>query len=221
MKWEKEELNRAIDLLKSGNSFDIIARQLSRTTKAVKVKLNKLGFKSSEFIVDNFNEAKTCLNCENTFESLISEGRKFCCSSCSATYNNKKRGVENSCLNCGGEINKGYKFCCHKCNKEFNRKKLFADIENGENASDRSFKKYLIHHYGEKCMECGWDKRNMYSGNVPIELEHMDGNSENNSLDNLKLLCPNCHSLTPTYKALNTGMGRHKRRERYKQGKSF
>ena len=70
-------------------------------------------------------------------------------------------------------------------------------------------------------MECGWCEINKYSGNVPIELEHIDGNSENNSLENLKLLCPNCHSLTPTYKALNTGNGRHSRRKRYEEGKSY
>jgi len=70
-------------------------------------------------------------------------------------------------------------------------------------------------------MECGWKEKNVVTGNIPIELEHIDGNSENNLLTNLKLLCPNCHSLTPTYKALNVGNGRHKRRERYKDGKSY
>ena len=70
-------------------------------------------------------------------------------------------------------------------------------------------------------MECGWNKINPITNKVPIELEHIDGNSENNSLDNLKLLCPNCHSLTPTYKALNIGNGRYKRMKRYKDGKSY
>ena len=48
-------------------------------------------------------------------------------------------------------------------------------------------------------MDCGWCEKNKKTGNIPIQLEHIDGHSENNSLDNLKLLCPNCHSLTPTY----------------------
>lgn len=38
---------------------------------------------------------------------------------------------------------------------------------------------------------------------IPLELEHMDGNSSNNLIDNLTLLCPNCHSLTPTYRGKN------------------
>ena len=52
-------------------------------------------------------------------------------------------------------------------------------------------------------------------------VEHVDGNSANHGEDNLKLLCPNCDSLTSTYKALNRGNGRFKRRDRYKDGKSF
>ena len=56
---------------------------------------------------------------------------------------------------------------------------------------------------------------------IVLELEHKDGNSENNDLVNLELLCPNCHSQTPTYKAKNKGKGRHSRRERYKDGKSY
>ena len=49
----------------------------------------------------------------------------------------------------------------------------------------------------------------------------IDGNSENDSLDNVKLLCPSCHSLTATYKGANMGKGRRKRRQRYAEGKSY
>ena len=54
-----------------------------------------------------------------------------------------------------------------------------------------------------------------------MELEHKDGNSSNNSLDNVCLLCPNCHSQTDTYKNKNKGNGRHYRRLRYSEGKSY
>jgi 5-methylcytosine-specific restriction endonuclease McrA len=70
-------------------------------------------------------------------------------------------------------------------------------------------------------MECGWSKQNPFTKTIPIELEHIDGNSENNTLENVKLLCPSCHSLTPTYKNANKGNGRFNRRERYKNGKSY
>ena len=35
---------------------------------------------------------------------------------------------------------------------------------------------------------------------VPLQLDHKDGNNEANSLSNLRLLCPNCHALTPQYR---------------------
>lgn len=35
---------------------------------------------------------------------------------------------------------------------------------------------------------------------IPLELDHIDGNHSNNTLSNLRLLCPNCHTLTPTYR---------------------
>lgn len=38
---------------------------------------------------------------------------------------------------------------------------------------------------------------------IPLELHHIDGNRYNNSLENLSLLCPNCHALTENYRAKN------------------
>lgn len=40
---------------------------------------------------------------------------------------------------------------------------------------------------------------------IPLELNHIDGNSSNHVITNLELLCPNCHSLTPTYRGRNKG----------------
>jgi 5-methylcytosine-specific restriction endonuclease McrA len=60
-----------------------------------------------------------------------------------------------------------------------------------------------------------------YIQTCALELEHKDGNSDNNIEDNLELLCPNCHSQSPTYKAKNVGNGRHYRRQLYAKGKSF
>lgn len=51
------------------------------------------------------------------------------------------------------------------------------------------------------CEKCGLDS--WLGGKIPLHLHHKDGNHINNKLDNLQLLCPNCHSLTDTYAGKN------------------
>lgn len=46
-----------------------------------------------------------------------------------------------------------------------------------------------------KCEKCGSEK--WLDSPIPLELHHQDGDHFNNSLDNLVLLCPNCHALEP------------------------
>lgn len=78
----------------------------------------------------------------------------------------------------------------------------------GKSGISSHLRKYLLEKYDFKCSRCGWSEVNPYSGNVPLEVEHIDGDFRNNDEDNLTILCPNCHSLTPTYRNLNRGNGR-------------
>lgn len=56
-------------------------------------------------------------------------------------------------------------------------------------------------YFEHKCYNCN---NYLWLGNpIPIELEHKDGNHQNNKLENLTLLCPNCHALTETYRGKN------------------
>lgn len=52
------------------------------------------------------------------------------------------------------------------------------------------------------CEECGWSKRTE-DGYLPLEIHHVNGNPRDNRLENLQVLCPNCHSLKPNYRARN------------------
>ncbi len=85
-------------------------------------------------------------------------------------------------------------------------------INKGANRTSSRIRNYLIRTRGEKCERCGWGEVNPLTGRSPVELEHIDGHWDNNRIENLILLCPNCHSLTPTYRSLNAGNGRRIRR---------
>ena len=61
---------------------------------------------------------------------------------------------------------------------------------------------------GERCEECGWARVHPKTGRAPLHVHHADGRYDNNRPENLRLLCPNCHSLTDTYGSLNLGNGR-------------
>lgn len=51
----------------------------------------------------------------------------------------------------------------------------------------------------EYCEECGWAKKSS-GGYLPLELDHINGDHHDNRLENLRILCPNCHSLKPTHR---------------------
>ena len=51
----------------------------------------------------------------------------------------------------------------------------------------------------QNCERCGWAERSL-GGYLPLELDHINGDRNDNRLRNLRVLCPNCHSLTPTHR---------------------
>lgn len=56
-----------------------------------------------------------------------------------------------------------------------------------------------------KCFNCKFEY--WMDNPIPLELHHIDGNSLNNNLSNLSLLCPNCHALTDNYRSKNRSGG--------------
>lgn len=121
-----------------------------------------------------------------------------------------------NCINCENEITgSGKKYCSYTCQQTFQRTQKIQlwlegkiDGRRGKTSTGRFIKRYLIDKFGEKCMKCGWCERNKFTNLIPIELEHIDGDFLNNKVENLELLCPNCHSLTKTYKGANKKKGR-------------
>jgi predicted nucleic acid-binding Zn ribbon protein len=127
-----------------------------------------------------------------------------------------RTGARNACLNCGAAVRQNPNvYCSAHCQHVFIRRRKF---ENGDRASS-FLKTYLLDIRERKCEVCGMTE---WMGQLaPLELDHKDGDPTNNELDNLRLICPNCHAQTENYKGRNKGNGRYFRRERYALGKSY
>lgn len=54
----------------------------------------------------------------------------------------------------------------------------------------------------QACEECGWNKKSN-DGRLPLELDHINGDHKDNRIENLRVLCPNCHSLKETHRGRN------------------
>lgn len=149
------------------------------------------------------------------------ENPKFCNNSCAAKLNNVNRTEKRYCKVCNEQLNYTQNFyCSNKCQQKFQweiTKKNISDA--GQAPHINTAKRYITERDTHKCSICSitnWQDKPLI-----MILDHIDGNSENSSLTNLRLVCSNCDSQLPTYKAKNTGNGRHSRRERYSEGKSY
>lgn len=54
----------------------------------------------------------------------------------------------------------------------------------------------------ERCELCGWAEQSK-DGRIPVELDHINGDRHDHRIENLRILCPNCHSLQLTHRGLN------------------
>lgn len=142
----------------------------------------------------------------------------YCSHSCASKVANGNRPLKlRSCLGCHVSWHRSRTTrsdYCPKCRRPDLR---FRPLEGCQ--TDRSRKNALLREMGHACAVCRGKR--WCAKPIPLELEHIDGNSENNSRPNLRLICPNCHAQTLTYKGRNRGKGRFSRLQRYREGKSY
>lgn len=183
--------------------------------KALDLTNQKFGFLTALYRAPN-RKQKTYWVCEcecgNRIEVQTSHLRSGSITSCGCKVG---KNIAKTCLNCGIKLHKSqYKYCSNKCQKEFENCQKVQDIfigkisglKNASNSNPKisdSLRNFLLKEANYKCELCGWNKINPYSGKSCLEIHHIDGNRENNSRENLQVLCPNCHSLTPNFRALN------------------
>ena len=85
----------------------------------------------------------------------------------------------------------------------YNQKPLERLLVEGSTYQSHKLKLRLLKEgYKEhRCEICGITEWNGQP--TPIELDHIDGDHSNNQLDNLRIICPNCHAQTTNYRGKN------------------
>lgn len=169
-----------------------------------------------------------CKNCNTAVTKKLSEisNNNFCSQSCAASYNNRNRAakhpqITHDCVICGQKTKKNsIKYCSIKCQHQHYRDEKikewlngnFSNAITGKTLQIKPFiRNYLKDKALNKCSKCGWNDINPVTKRCPLEINHIDGNPLNNDILNLEVLCPNCHALTPNFRALNKNSPRQRK----------
>lgn len=90
------------------------------------------------------------------------------------------------------------KYCLSLCTALHQKQQATVQIESGKVLGIAIMRRYIFETRGHKCESC--DIGNEYNNKpLTLQLDHINGNSDDNSLTNLQILCTNCHSQTDTY----------------------
>lgn len=152
-----------------------------------------------------------CLNCEKKLR--VGSFKSYCNQSCSTSYTNRMRPKtprkKVSCLFCKNVFSlrpsaRWGKYCSNACQGKYAKAERQKLIRSGLNSTLKGMREFLIEKFGNQCRLCGqlpeWNGKPL-----TLQLDHKDGDSDNNHWKNMRLLCPNCHTQTPTYGSKGLG----------------
>jgi hypothetical protein len=95
----------------------------------------------------------------------------------------------------------------HKNNKTLSRDEIMEYFSIDNNKSNALIKNYILKHklIPYRCSSEGCNVNEIWNNKIlNLHLDHKNGNNKDNSFDNLRFLCPNCHTQTDTYTAKNS-----------------
>ncbi len=149
-----------------------------------------------------------CVNCNKD-----TDNPKFCCRSCGVSYNNrikpKRIKQMKTCIFCKQQFqalhSHNQKYCNKQCLAAHRDHEININGFGDGHYHNASIRKYLVRKHGNFCMICGQSGDDWNGKPITLIVDHIDGKSNNNKLDNLRIVCPNCDCQLPTYKAKNKG----------------
>ena len=143
----------------------------------------------------------SCENCSKEFERDLQEAKKrekansriFCSQSCASKIRTKESIADVICKECGKcfqrkkfGVNEN-NFCSRSCSNTHSNKKCVGELARNFKHGNSMYRYVALKKYPSVCMVCGFDK------DYAIEVHHIDKNRKNNNIENLKVLCANCH----------------------------
>lgn len=182
--------------------FSNANRRVSPITKdKIRSSLQKYATSIGKHICIKNTYTKTCTSCGVIYDTTSIKSKR--CRQCIDIAKLKTH----KCVIC--DVPCSNKTCSIKCTSLYKKQKTNSLILTGIATGTKSLKRYLIDSRGHVCEIC---KSSEWMGNpIPLIMDHINGRAADNSLDNLRLVCPNCDHQLPTFGSKNKHSDRKKR----------
>jgi hypothetical protein len=149
------------------------------------------------------NKTGFCFKCLYNISGEIETNCNINCKICNIKLNRKTK--TNICIKCYPNYNKNIK-------REAKIKKWLETGKFDTKFIPEGIKEYIIKEQNNKCKICGLEE-NWNNKKLVFVLDHIDGNCENNIVENLRAVCPNCDSQLSTFKSKNKNSKRVRDKE--------